>query len=154
ARFFSGIGRLKTGVTMAQAQEDLDRVQRDLGQQFPRTDKDWGATVASLKEARIGSYREPLIFILAAVSLLLLIAVANIAGLMLSQLRTRERELAIRNSIGATRGQVIGTVLREVLLIAFAGVALGWLLDAWGLRLLSSVLNTLPRAVEVSLDWR
>jgi putative ABC transport system permease protein len=154
ARFYSGVGRLKPGVSIAQAHEDLDRVQRDLGQEFPQTDKDWAAMIASLKEARTGSYREPLLFILAAVSLLLLIAVANIAGLMLSQLQMRERELAIRNSIGATRIQVIGTVLREVLLIAFTGVALACMLDVWGLRLLSSVFSTLPRSVEVALDWR
>src|SRR5262249_24565355 len=114
ARFYSGVGRLKPGVTIAQAQDDLINIQRQLGEQFAKTDKDWAAMVGSLKEAQIGAYREPLVFILAAVSLLLLIAVANIAGLMLSQLQTRERELAIRTSIGATRFQVIGTVVREV----------------------------------------
>jgi putative ABC transport system permease protein len=154
ARFYSGVGRLKPGITVAQGQEDLARVQRELGQQFPQTDKDWSASVQGLKEARIGSYRDPLLFILIAVSLLLLIAVANIAGLMLSQLQTRERELAIRTSIGATRVQVVGAVLREVLLIAFFGVAVGYLLDVWLLRILSSLFHTLPRSIEIALDWR
>ena len=154
ARFFSGVGRLKPGVTIAQAQQDLVNVQQQLARQFPKTDKDWSAMVGSLKEAQVGSYREPLVFILSAVSLLLLIAVANIAGLMLSQLQTREREMAIRNSIGATRAQVVGTVVREVLIISFAGVAVAWLIDLWLLSSLSSVFDVLPRSTEVHLDWR
>jgi len=154
ARFYSGVGRLKPGVTLAQAQDDLGRVQRDLGQQFPPTDKDWSAEVGDLKEARVGSYRESLVFILAAVTLLLVIAVANISGLMLSQLQVRERELAIRNSIGATRGQLVGTVLREVLLIAIAGVVLGLVLDVWSLRAFRSLFTDLPRSEAFHLDWR
>src|SRR5712692_6447185 len=125
ARFLSGVGRLKAGVTMAQAQDDLANAQRELGRQFPQTDKDWSALVGDLKVFRIGNYRQALLFVFAAVALLLLIAVANVAGLMLTQLQRREKELAIRSSIGATRGQVIGGVMREVLLIAAVGAALG-----------------------------
>jgi putative ABC transport system permease protein len=125
ARFYSGVGRMKPGVTIAQAHDDLARVQRQLGEQFPHTDKGWSAVARSLKEARVGEYRKTLLFVFGAVATLLLIAVANIAGLMLTQLQQREREMAIRSSIGATRAQILGAVMREILLIAAFGVALG-----------------------------
>ncbi|HKX00172.1 MAG TPA: ABC transporter permease [Bryobacteraceae bacterium] len=153
-RFLSGVGRLQAGVTIAQAQEDLARVQRQLGEQFPQTDKNWSAMVGGLKEARIGNYRQALLLIFGAVSLLLLIAVANTAGLMLTQLHRRERELAIRSSIGGTRVQVAAGVMREVALIAAGGVGLGSLIAVWLVAFLSSVFSTLPRSAELQLDWR
>ena len=153
ARFLGGVGRMKAGVTMAQAQEDLARVERDLGKQFPQTDKDWSALVGDLKEFRVGEYRRALLFVFGAVGLLLLIAVANIAGLMLTQLQRREKELAIRSSIGATRAQVIGGLMREVLLIAAAGAALGCAAAAWLVDFLKTVLTDVPRLAEIRLDW-
>ena len=91
ARFYSGVGRMKPGVTIAQAQADLMRVQRQLGVEYPRTDKDWSAQVGDLKEGRVGDYRRTLLLVFGAVGLLLLIAVANVAGLTLAQLHQRER---------------------------------------------------------------
>jgi putative ABC transport system permease protein len=120
ARFYSGIARMKPGVTMPQAQADLARVQSQLGERFPQTDKDWSALVGDLKEQRVGDYRRTLFLVFGAVGMLLLIAVANIAGLTLAQLHQRQREMAIRSSVGASRAQVIAAVMREVLLIAFA----------------------------------
>src|SRR5207253_4907306 len=111
-RFYNGVGRMKPGVTMTQAQEDLARVQRQLAEQFPASDKDWSALVGDLKEARVGSYRRALSLVFGAVGLLLLIAVANIAGLMLSQLHRRAQGLAIRSAIGPTRMQGGGVVPR------------------------------------------
>ena len=154
ARFLSGVGRMKAGVTRAQAQEDLARVERELGEQYPQTDKDWSALVGDLKEARVGEHRRALLFVFGAVGLLLLIAVANIAGLMLTQLQRREKELAIRSSICATRAQVIGGVMREVLLIAAAGAGVGCTVAAWLVDFLKTVLTDLPRVAEIRLDWR
>lgn len=154
ARFLIGVGRIKPGVTIRQAQDDLANVQRDLGRQFPQTDKDWSALVGDLKEARVGDYRRALFFVFGAVGLLLLIAVANIAGLMFTQLQRRQRELAIRASIGATRAQVIGAVMREVLLIAAAGVGFGWVVAAWLVDFLKTVLTDVPRLAEVQMDWQ
>ncbi len=144
ARFYSGTGRLKRGVTIAQAQADLAGVQRQLGEQFPKTDKGWSAIVRDLKEVRVGDYRKTLWFVFGAVALLLLIAIANIAALMLTQLQQREREMAIRSSIGATRLQILGAVMREILLIAAMGAVLGAALAAWILQALSRVFITLP----------
>ena len=107
ARFYSGVGRMKPGVTIAQAREDLARVERRLGEMYPQSDKDWSAVVGDLKELRVGDYRRTLVLVFGAVGLLLAIAVANIAGLTLAQLHRRGRELAIRSSLGASRAAVV-----------------------------------------------
>ena len=95
----------EAGVTIQQAQADLARVQRQLGEQFPQTDKGWSAMVGDLKEQRVGDYRRTLFLVFGAVAMLLLIAVANIAGLTLAQLHQRESEMAIRSSVGASRAR-------------------------------------------------
>lgn len=154
ARFYTGLGRMKPGVTIAQAQSDLARVQHELGEQFPQTDKDWSAVVSDLKEFRVGNFRRTLLLVFGAVGLLLLIAIANIAGLTLGQLHRREREMAVRSSVGASRAQVIATVMREVLLIAGAGALLGGILSWCGVRVLVHVFADLPRITELHFDWR
>jgi putative ABC transport system permease protein len=154
ARFFSGIGRMKPGVTIQQAQADLARVQNQLGEQYPQTDKGWSAIASDMKEQRVGDYRRTLLLVFGAVGLLLLIAVANISGLTLAQLHQREREMAIRSSVGASRRQVIGTVMREVLLIAAAGAALGAAVSLLLISAMSKTFTDLPRMSELSFDWR
>ena len=154
ARFYIGVGRMKPNVTIAQAQQDLARVQRELGQEYPQTDKGWSAVVGDLKESRTGSYRRALFFVFGAVLLLWLIAAANVAGLMLTQLQRRARELAIRSSIGGTRAQVVGGVMREVLLISAAGLGLGCLVASWLVDFLAKALVALPHSAELRLDWR
>lgn len=154
ARFLSGVGRLRPGVTVAQAQRDLARVQAALGTQFPVTDAGWSAQVMDLKTARLGDARGPLVFILASVGLLLLLALANTAGLMLTQLERREGELAIRGFLGASRGQVVSGVVREVLVLAGVAIALAVVADVALLHLSSTALGTLPRVPSLSIDWR
>jgi len=154
ARFYSGVGRMKPGVSIAQAHDDLARVQRQLGEQYPQTDKAWSAVVRSLKEARVGEYRKTLLFVFGAVAMLLLIALANIAGLMLTQLQRRAREMAIRSSIGATRTQILGGVMREILLMAGLGVALGCAVAAWLVEAAGNVFTTLPAPGGFQLGWR
>ena len=154
ARFYAGVGRMKPGVTIAQARDDLARVQRQLGEQFPQSDKGWSAVVRSLKEMRVGQYRKTLLFVFGAVAMLLLIALANVAGLMLTQLQQREREMAIRSSIGAARSQILGAVLREVMLLAAAGVTLGCALAAWLVSMMERVFTTLPAPDGFPIGWR
>jgi len=154
ARFYSGVGRMKPGVSIAQAHDDLARAQRQLGEQFPQTDKGWSAIVRNLKEVRVGEYRKTLLFVFGAVAMLLLIAVANIAALMLTQLQRREREMAIRSSIGATRTQILGAVMREILLVAAAGVTLGCAVAAWLVDAAGRVSTTLPAPGGFQLGWR
>jgi putative ABC transport system permease protein len=154
ARYFRGVGRMKPGVTIEQAQADLARVQRQLGEQYPQTDKDWSALAKDLKETRVGGYRRTVLLVFGAVALLMLIAVANIAGLTLAQLHQREREMAIRSALGASRGQVVATVMREVLLIAAGGAVLGGTVAMWGVKLMAVVFPDLPRMAELQFDWR
>lgn len=154
ARFYVGIGRMKPYVTLQQAQDDLARVQRELGEQHPQTDKNWSAIVNGMKERIVGDRGRSVWFTFSATGLLLLLACANIAGLLLGHIYRRERELAIRASLGATRFQIVATILREIALIAIAGVSLGTLLSVWGVALAANAFATLPRISELVLDWR
>jgi putative ABC transport system permease protein len=154
ARFYIGIGRMKPGVTMQQAQADLARVQQRLGEQFPQSDKNWSALVGDVKEQRVGEYRRTLLLVFGAVALLLLIAVANIAGLTMAQLHQRDREMAIRSSVGASRGQVVATVMREILIIAAAGAVLGGIAAYAGISVMTKLFASLPRISELQFDWR
>jgi predicted permease len=154
ARFFAGVGRLKPGATLAAALQDLNAVQSALGQEFPKTDGGWAAEVRSLKDARVGDSRRGLLLVLGAVTLLWVITVTNIAGLSLVQFRRRARELAMHTALGASRLQVIGCVVREGLVIAVAGAALGVVIAGWLLNVLPSILSSTPRINELTLDWR
>jgi putative ABC transport system permease protein len=154
ARFLSGIGRMKPGIAIAQAAADLARVQQTLGERYPASDKGWSVSVADLKEWRVGSYARALWLMFAAVALLLAIAAANIAGLMLVQLHRRGRELAIRQAIGGSRGQIVIGVMREVVLIAVAGTLAGAGTAWWLVGLFAKAFATVPRMNELALDWR
>lgn len=154
ARFLSGVGRMRSGVTIEQARQDLAGAQAEMGRQFPRTDQGWSVIVRDMKETRVGAYRRTLWLVFGAVALLMLIAVANIAGLTLAQLHQREREMAISAAMGASRAHVIAAVMREVVLIAIAGAALGAAGAGGAIGILSRIFADLPRMTELALDWR
>ena len=154
ARFFSGVGRMKPGATIAQAQADLTAVQNELGNQFPASDRGWTAVVGDLKEARVGHYRSGLLLVLGAVGLLFLIAIANTAALSLTQVTRRSNEFAIRGALGANRRQIAAGVLRELAIVAAVSAVTGSALAAGILALLRSRLGALPRPAEIHLDWR
>jgi predicted permease len=154
ARYINGIGRMKPGVTVEQARQDLNRVQRSLGEQFPDTDRDWSARVQDLKATRITGQERPLWLVFAAVLLLWLIGIANVAALMVTEMRRRGRELAVRAAIGASRRQIVGTVMREVFLLAAAGCTVGVVLAAWLVAAVPAMLTTLPRISEIAFSGR
>ena len=154
ARFLSGVGRLKPGATLAEGTADLARVQSELGVQFPRTDQNWSVDVNDLKEVGVGEYRRAMFMVFGAVALLFAIAIANVAGLMLVQLHRRASELAIRAAIGASRGQVIGAVMREAALVAALGVVAGAALAWWLTRAAAAAFASIPRMAEVAVDLR
>jgi putative ABC transport system permease protein len=154
ARFFSGLGRLKPGVTIVQARDDLTAVQNQLGDQFPATDRGWTAVVSDLKEARVGNYRRGLFLVLSSVVLLFLIAIANTAALSLTQVTRRSGEFAIRGALGASRWQIASGVLQESAIVALVSAAAGSALASGILALLRSRLAALPRPAEIVLDWR
>jgi predicted permease len=153
ARFLGGVGRMRPRVTIEAARNDLATVQRQLGEQYPATDKDWGTLVMDLKETRVGEYRMALLMIFGAVGLLLLIAVANVAGLMLVQLRRRAAELAIRSAIGASHRQVVMVIVREVAILAVVGTIAGAAVAVWLTHAIATGF-TIPRISEVTIDRR
>jgi predicted permease len=154
ARFLNGVGRLKPGVTIEQAARDLAIVQDNLEKQFSNTDTGWSVEVRSLKDARIGTSRRGLVLVFASVGTLWLIAVANIAGLTLVQVRRRARDLAIRAALGASRGRAVAMVWREGLIIGALGAGLGAALAIGLVRLMPAILTATPRINELALDWR
>ncbi len=150
-----GIGRLKAGVTLAQAEADMDGIAQNLAAAYPEADKAVGITLLSMKEDIVGNVQPFLIVLLAAVGFLLLIACANVANLLLARSMGRSREFAIRAALGASQGRVIRQLLSESILLAGLGGALGLLLAVWGTKaVLGTLPGALPRANEVSLDAR
>src|SRR5207248_1781735 len=111
ARLYTAFGRMKPGVTIDEAQADLDSVQARLGEEFPQTDRGWGSALVPMKEEQIGGVRRSLWLLLGAVALVLLAACGNVACLMLADAVRREQEIAIRFVLGAHRRTGVGRVL-------------------------------------------
>ena len=154
ARFVLGIGRLKAGVTIAQARADLDRVQQGLGQSFPATDKGWSAVVRDLKDARVGNRGTALWLAFGGVGLIWLISISSVAALVLSEAQRRSRELAIRTALGASRRRAAGVIAQEVLVMAAAGGIAGMAIARTLVGLIPRLFENLPRLAELAIDWR
>jgi len=151
--WFVVIGRLKPGATVAQARADLGTIQVQLGRQFPETDN-LSVTVDALKENTVGGSRRSLWLLFGSVSLLLLIACTNIIALLLSRSAQRQREIAVRFSLGASRGALIAQLLTETFLLALLGSGLGLFLAAAASGIFRSLAAQLPRVEEIHLDAR
>jgi predicted permease len=154
ARFLNGVGRLKPGITIEQAARDLALVQEELARQYPKTDTGWSVEVRSLKDARVGSSGRGLVLVFVSVGALWLIAVANIAGLTLVQVRRRSRELAVRAALGASRSRAIAMIWREGVIVGTIGAVLGAAMAVGLVGAIPAVLTSTPRLNELALDWR
>jgi putative ABC transport system permease protein len=152
--WFLGIGRLKPGVTLAEARADLENVQANLGREFPKPDAQIRPGIQPLKEVTVGGVRESLWVVFGSVTLLLLIACINIAALLLSRGAGRQHETAVRFSLGASRASVAAQLLTEVFLLALAGAVLGLGLASAMARVFRVLARDLPRVEEIALDWR
>jgi len=152
----SVIGRLANGVPIAQARAEMQTIQRALAAQYP--DEDKKETAVSVKpqlEDLVGDVRRPLHILFAAVCVLLLIACANVAGLLLTRTSARRPELALRSALGATRPQIVRQLLIESLTVSLLGGACGFALAATALKIAPRVLpSDLPRLSELSLNPR
>ncbi len=149
------VARLKPGVTLAQAAEDMARVNRGLEATYPDDDTGIKTTIVPLKDQLVGDVRPVLWVLMGAVLFVLLIACVNVANLQLARSTARQREFAVRVALGAQQGRLVRQVLTESLALAFTGGALGLLLAYWGAKAaLSAVPQSLPRAENVGLDGR
>jgi predicted permease len=149
------IGRLKQGVTVRQAQAEMDQVANNLAAAFPVADKETGIRLVSMKEDIVGNVQPFLILLLAGVGFLLLIACANVANLLLARAMGRSHEFALRAAIGAGRGRLLRQLITDSALLAAAGGALGVGLASLALQMAGRTLpSNLPRTEEISLDGR
>jgi putative ABC transport system permease protein len=153
--YVESVGRLRSGITLAQARAELETIIQRLSPNFPASRKKWGVTLVPMREQVVGKIRSTLWILFGAGSFVLLIACVNVANLSLARAATRQQEIAIRVALGAGRFRIVRQLLTESLLLAVIGGGAGALLAAGAIKLFSVALLTgLPRAEEISADGR
>jgi predicted permease len=145
--------RLRPGVTLERARVDFNAVTARLEREYPGTNRN--VVAQSLKHVVVGDIETPLLILLGAVAFVLLIACANVAHMLLARSASRQKELAIRTALGATRGRLVSQMLIESALLATGGGVTGLLLALWGVRaLIGASPSIIPRVADVTIDAR
>jgi predicted permease len=133
------VGRLRSGVTLVSAQAEMNALGQRIAEAHPETNKDWGVSVEPIQEAQFGYWKPILYLLFGIVTFVLMISCANVASLLLSRLASRNQELYVRASLGATRGRIVQQLLAEGLSLGALGGILGWTLTYWGVDLFRAV---------------
>jgi len=156
AHNFNAIARLKPGVTMAQASADMTRFAQQLAREYPdfyRASSGWGVFIVPLREELVAQIRPALLILMAATGIVLLIACANIANLLLARSSAREKEMAVRASLGAGQGRMIRQLLTESLVLSLIGCAVGLAFGEAGMIAIRGLhSDILPHVRKVELD--
>ena len=154
-RGMDAIGLLKPGVTLAQARDDMKRVNAGLADAYPNVDGNIKANIIPLKDNIVGDMRPALLVLLGAVGFVLLIACVNVANLLLARSTARQREFSVRAALGAGQIRILRQLLTESVLLSALGGGFGLILARWGIAAaLVAVPETVPRAEEIGIDFR
>jgi predicted permease len=146
-------GRLKPGVSLTEAQAELDVIGQRLAKQFPAGNAGWEIHLFPLQRLIIGDVRSPLLVLLGAVALVLVIACANLANLLLTRATSRTREIAVRTALGAGRSRIVRQLLSETAVLGVLGGAAGILLAYWGVNALGSLVpKSVPQLNPIRVD--
>jgi predicted permease len=154
SHFLAAFGRLKPGVSLSQADQDLRGIATRLAKQYPNTNtKHDSARVRKEVDALLGDTKTPLLLVLGSVALVLLIACGNLANLLLARVRERQREMALRSALGAARRRIVRQLLVESVVLSLAGGVVGCgLAFAATPRILALIGDSVPRAADAGVD--
>ena len=155
--FLSVMGRLRAGVSQEQAQAEMKNIASNLRQQYMQgaDATNWDLMLTSFRQQVVGDISTMLWIVMLVVGFVLLIACANVANLLLARAAARQKEIAVRTALGAGRWRIIRQLLTESMLLSVVGGAFGLLIGYWGVKALVSLNeDKIPRANEISLDWK